>query len=326
MPCWGTDDVRVTALLLPAVPNAMIESREARWSTIVLFLVVQPLLILLLLTYRFEILIPIAEATRWIVHPDLIAGGVLLLVVLGGIILWHGGLRAADVGLVRSHLPLALLVATGFWLTSQIVLALASLLHTGLLVLHPSWSDPGTIVTLGYLAAMLLGMALYEEVAIRGFLFPQLYWKLGGAVRPRLWAAAVLSSVIFALLHIPTRMLFAQATGAALIPHMAVLTLAGLFGVVMYLRTGNLLVVTGIHALVNAPTQVVAAPLSPFVVTVVLSGVLWLAWPRLMRSSYASRLDFGISPVGSEKCVLPMETRPSRMARPPVGPFRPTGC
>jgi len=256
-----------------------------------LFLVVQPILVLLLLTSRVDILIPIARATHWIVHPDLVAGVVLLLVVVGGIVLWHGGLRAADVGLVRSHLPLALLVTAGFWLITQVILILSSLTHTGTLALHAQWSDPGTVVTLGFLAAMLLGMALYEEVAYRGYLFPQLYLKLRGTYGTRVGAAAVLSGVIFALLHVPTRILIGQVTGAALLPHMAVLTLAGLFGVVLYLRKENLLVVTGIHALVNAPTQVVEAPVSPFVVTVVLSGLMWLAWPRLVRPASASPLQ-----------------------------------
>jgi membrane protease YdiL (CAAX protease family) len=64
---------------------------------------------------------------------------------------------------------------------------------------------------------------------------------------------------------------------------MAVLTLAGLFGAVLYLRTRNLLVVTGIHALVNAPTPLVATPASPFGITLALSAALWIAWPHLDR-------------------------------------------
>lgn len=65
----------------------------------------------------------------------------------------------------------------------------------------------------------------------------------------------------------------------------------------MYLRTENLLVVTGIYALVNAPTQLVSAPISPFIVTAMLSAVLWIVWPRLIpsaawrRSRYRSPLD-----------------------------------
>jgi uncharacterized protein len=266
----------------------MVWTRETHWRTIALFLVVQPVLVLLLLTSRVDVLIPIARATHWIVHPDLVVGGILLLVVVGGIVLWHGGFRATEVGLVRSHLPLALLVTAAFWLITQLVLVLATLTHTGALTSHAQWSDPGTIITLGYLAAMLFGMALYEEVAYRGDRFPQLYLKLRGACGTRVLAAAVLSAVIFGLLHVPTRILIGQVTGAALLPHMAVLTLAGLFGVILYLGTENLLVVTGIHALVNAPTQVVAAPTSPIVVTVVLSGVMWLAWSRLVRSASAS--------------------------------------
>lgn len=259
------------------------QSREVPWSTILLFLVVQTALITVLVAWRMELLVPVARATGWLVQTDLLAGALLMLVVVGGILVGHGRLRPAELGLVRAHLPVALAVTAGFWLATQVVLVLASLLHTGSLVLHPQWHDPGTLMMLTFLAAMLLGTPLYEEVAFRGFLFPQLYQKIRGAQRARVALAGAASAALFALGHVPTRLLISQVTGATLLSHLAVLTLAGLFGVALYLRTGNLLVVTGIHALVNAPTQMVTAPISPFPITLVLSAGLWLAWPRFRR-------------------------------------------
>lgn len=263
----------------------MIQTREAPWSTVALFLIVQTILITLLVVSRMELLMPVARATGWIIQVDLIAGGVLLVLVVGGILLRHGGLRFSDVGLIRSHFPHAAIVTAGFWMATQVVLFLASVFHTGNVELHPHWHEPGTLIMITFLVAMLIGVPLYEEVAFRGFLFPQLYLKIGGAHRTRVWIAAIASAVVFSLVHIPTRLLVGQFAGADLLSQLMVLILAGLFGVVMYLRTENLLIVTGIHALVNAPTQIVTAPINAFIVTATLSAVLWVIWPRLVSSS-----------------------------------------
>jgi TctA family transporter len=72
-----------------------------------------------------------------------------------------------------------------------------------------------SLATLGFLVAMLVGIPLYEEVAFRGFLFPQLYLKLGGAYRARLWVAAIISALLFALMHLPNRMLVREMAGTA---------------------------------------------------------------------------------------------------------------
>lgn len=137
---------------------------------------------------------------------------------------------------------------------------------------------------LSFLVAMLLGTPLYEEVAFRGFLFPQLMLKLKGPHRSRVLMAAAASAVLFSLMHIPTRLAVGNASGVDLVSQLAVLAIAGLFGIVLYVRTENLLVVAGIHALVNAPTQLVTAPVSPFAVTAVLTIILLILWPNRQTS------------------------------------------
>jgi len=96
-------------------------------------------------------------------------------------------------------------------------------------------------------------------------------------LRDRRWGfhlALVGSQMFFALLHVPNRHLqgFTLAGGAEGL---------GLPFALVYHRAGNLLIAVGVHAVNNAPTMLVATPLSgQFLVTVLLVGLV-AAWPVL---------------------------------------------
>ncbi|REL37939.1 CPBP family intramembrane metalloprotease [Rhodohalobacter sp. SW132] len=259
----------------------MFAVRESGWGVISIFLLLQAILIVVLVHYSPQIFIPIAQKTQWILHPDLLFAATLFLIVIVGILFVYGRLKPVDIGLHFPQIPVALLITAGLWVITQTSLILTSLIVTGTVETHSDWSQPGVIANLGFFAAMLLGMATYEEVAFRGYLFPQLYKKFGGSHNLRLLYAAVVSSFLFAIVHIPTRIINAQMSVDELFVQMAILTVAGLIGVALYVRTQNLFVVIGIHALINAPLPLVHSPVSPFIITSVLSGILWIIWPYL---------------------------------------------
>lgn len=81
---------------------------------------------------------------------------VMTALVVVGIVLGWGRLRASDIGLVRSQWRVGLVVLVGLWLAIQLLALLAG---SGLEA-HPAWRDPGAGDVLGYLIAMLLGTAL----------------------------------------------------------------------------------------------------------------------------------------------------------------------
>jgi membrane protease YdiL (CAAX protease family) len=58
----------------------------------------------------------------------------------------------------------------------------------------------------------------------------------------------------------------------------------GVLLALLYLRTRNLLLVVGVHALINTPTLVVATPFSVEIVEV-LAVLVLLVWPRLTWTS-----------------------------------------
>ena len=61
------------------------------------------------------------------------------------------------------------------------------------------------------------------------------------------------------------------------------LAVLGVLLALLYLRTRNLLLVVGVHALINTPTLLVASPVSHEIVEL-LAVLLLLAWPWLWRA------------------------------------------
>lgn len=111
-------------------------------------------------------------------------------------------------------------------------------------------------IVLGVLIGQVFGNALFEELAYRGFVFPQLYLRLhGDGERP--WHGFLLtlliSQALFALVHIPNRLYLGMSAGE-IAADLAMLIGWGVLFTLIYMRTDNIFLVTGVHALGNAPT------------------------------------------------------------------------
>ena len=187
----------------------------------------------------------------------------LNLLVIGGLTLDLGRLTWADIGL-RQRWPLRLaLWLAGGWIAVQMLAAAAALASSGGIALHPAWSEHGAGTVVGLLIAMVIGTAFFEDVVFRGFLVPQCALHLEGRIpsaQARTWAAWLLVAAIFALWHLPTILLnpgHGSVAGA-----LAYMMLGGLMLGLLYLRTGDLALAIAAHALVNAPTLLVATPVS----------------------------------------------------------------
>lgn len=255
-----------------------IRTREVSWLVIALFLGVSSGMLVLLSVLRHvgpvgEIL----EGPSWLSNAFFFAA--LLIVVVVGVIFGLGRLKLADVGLRRDKLGEGLIVTVTIWLLLQLVEIVGDIATTGTVTIAPTWSRNGVGSTLAWTAAMFLGAALYEEIAYRGFLFPQLYLKIRGTHRTRFWIALVLSQVLFAAGHIPAHLTLRNLSGSALWTTLLLQAIVGLLLVLLYLRTRNLWICIGIHGLVNAPTPVVTGASGPewFLV------ILIIGWPWIAR-------------------------------------------
>jgi membrane protease YdiL (CAAX protease family) len=146
------------------------------------------------------------------------------------------------------------------WGVAQIIHLVAGLLTRGEITLNPDWAIYGTGFMIGLVLTQVFGNALFEEIAYRGFLFPQLYLRLT-SLRARPWnrflVALLISQAAFALSHIPNRIYLGMTAGDIAVD-LLMLVGWGVLYTLLYLRTDNLFLVVGVHALGNTPTTLFA--------------------------------------------------------------------
>jgi uncharacterized protein len=227
-----------------------------------------------------------AEPMQRVVLPgwleNLLPFGLLLLLAVGGVLMGFGRLRAADLGLGRRAFAQGTLTVGAVWLLLQLVAAVPEIVTGGNVSLDGRWRSPGVGPTLLWAFVMFCTTALFEEVAFRGVLYPQLVLRLRAvAVEPRMAAltAGVISQAVFAASHVPGHLLIRHMTGAQLWTELALQGVAGVLLLLLYLRTRNLWISVGLHGLANAPTPLVDGTVSwelPLL-------ALLVSWPWLAR-------------------------------------------
>lgn len=203
---------------------------------------------------------PLASATGGVVTGSLVVNLFLLGVLVVVLILRIGRLRPYDVGLIRRNVLPGAGAALLLWAAAQAIHLLVGWFNNGSIALHPDWTMVGAGALVGLLLSQIIGNALFEEIAYRGFLFPQLYLQLQRRLRSpwaRLFVALLVSQVLFALSHIPNRLYLGMSFSDLLLDQVMLLGWGVLYAL-LYLRTDNLFFVVGIHALGNAPTTLFA--------------------------------------------------------------------
>lgn len=237
--------------------------RSARRGTLLLFLITHILLVAVvnLMLFANGVFHPLAASTGGLLTGTLIVGLVMIGLLICGVCLRWGRLRPYDIGGIPAHLRTGVVFTLALWAAAQVVHLSAGWAARGAVMLAPSVETQGIGALLGILIGQLFGNALFEELAYRGFLFPQLYLRIhGSGERPwlRFVITLLISQALFALVHIPNRLYIGMSL-AEIAPDLAMLIGWGALFTLVYLRTDNLFIVTGIHALGNAPTTVFAS-------------------------------------------------------------------
>jgi uncharacterized protein len=228
---------------------------------------------------------PLTELTRGAVTPVVLAAAFQMLLLVGGVMLLAGRLRWRDLGLKTSGVLNACLVLLLLWGVVHVIIAAHGLRGCCPLDQGPLLRAAGP-VAMGRLLDAFWGSGFIEEVMYRGFLLPQVYLlaRRCGMTAPKALVLALVSvQLYFGLNHIPaaTRMHMDLTGGTVYIVHAALV--GGLFAA-LYLRTGNLFVAIGAHALVNNPVALYVAGPDPALLMLIGACVLLLAWPVLHRA------------------------------------------
>jgi membrane protease YdiL (CAAX protease family) len=218
--------------------------------------------------------------TGHLVRPALIGGLALLAVVF--MAAGYAGLRPRDLGWQWSKVGGGLAVTAAIFVAMQVIQVVVTVANGDQPQLSASWTAAGWATATGALIGYALGIAPGEETIFRGLLLPQLGLKFSRmAPAVAVGAALVVSQSMFALYHLPGELL-GGSSGVGMAWPDIVLDLGRLFAIGMlfaalYLRTGNLLLVIGIHALQDAGTTIVAAPVDPGLAMLSLAVLTLLA-------------------------------------------------
>ena len=127
-----------------------------------------------------------------------------------------------------------------------------------------------------------------EEVIYRGFLLPQVFLLL---VARKSWdsskallVALLSSQAYFALNHLPAALLTYREEWLGATLYIIQVLLVGILFAAIYIRTGNLFVAIGLHALINFPSELFVSRLDPFLLVLMACCAILIAWPYLNRS------------------------------------------
>ncbi len=227
--------------------------------------------------------------TSGLIHPNLVNGIFIFMVVFFGVILGWANLRSKDIGLQPKKIFPALIMMVGIWLFIQVFLMAFSLLQKGSITIHPGWLGDQVFSTIGFFIAMLMGIALVEEMFFRGFVLPQLFLifriQLKVGERSAMAWSVLLSSIFFALIHIPSWLSPFGGTGPSsnMFIDLVILTAAGVFFCLVYIRSGNLFFGVGIHALADAPISLFVSSFDPYIVFAGLIILILIFWPSTNR-------------------------------------------
>jgi membrane protease YdiL (CAAX protease family) len=276
----------------PETPEAIC-TVEVGWGIILLFVAANSAVLVLLPFARLSEAGMFLRGANWWENLNLfgVLLGTSLFVALG-----VARMRPTDLGLRWDKALQAVLVTLASWCVMQAWPYLAS----GSAEIARTWYDPGRLATVRWALVMFLATALWEELAFRGFLLPQVYLKLRGPHVVRFWAALILSQLVFAAAHIPAHIMIRHLSALPLL-HMVLLQgFAGLLLGLLYFRTRNLWVCVGIHGLANAPTPLFGGAMTwELPLVLILLGWPWLTHRRRGR---------GLAPIVTTNSTPPVPT------------------
>jgi hypothetical protein len=237
--------------------------------------------------------VAVYRATQGLIDFTLMLGLALQLLIIGILVIGIGRLRPRELGLDIAKLPAGVAWTFAAWLAAQLVTLLICVVAGEPIGLNPAWSFGSWTQPAGEWIAQLFGNAALEEVLYRGFLFPQCVWLASSWFRDRSdrWLIAIsllISQGWFALGHIPFNFVGGGWSGQWLLLFQF---LMGLAFCGIYIRTGNLFLAIGFHALANNPGPLLTggtiAEILPMAIVHLLILALLIGRPKSLMAFLA---------------------------------------
>ncbi len=193
----------------------------------------------------------IQKATAGLIRFPLIYNLSFFLIIFGSLVKFTK-MRWHDLGFARKQLLPAILLSFGLWLLANIIVLVVGLVRGFAISPAEFWQKDGFLPIFGKTIGFIFGVGLLEETFFRGFLLPQLYFKLGGSRESKLWLklffAFMISLIAFTLPHF----LVTSSIGMdSFIGTMIGVFILGGILTAFYVRTNNLILTIIFHGLLD---------------------------------------------------------------------------
>ncbi len=235
------------------------ETTEHSWKFILLTYLFYALLLTLIVfvIYQFHLLDFIQIQTNHIIQLTLIMSLLIFFLIVWVMIKKVGKMTLPELGLKKHQLKAGIFFYIANYLLLNLVLLFLNLIVTGAPDFYPYWSEYGPIYSIGALIAQIFGNVIVEEVYFRGYLLNQFTIKFyrkssmkQGAEFRSILKGVLLSSTMFAVLHIPIRV-FSGVLGIDLLLSILLLIGTGVLFSLIYVFSNNLFYAMAIHILSN---------------------------------------------------------------------------
>lgn len=205
-----------------------------------------------------------------------------------GVMFWIGQFRGRHLGLGWKKFKTGVLATFFIWAMLQLIIVAYDMITASELGYFSNWQGTGSINIIGGFILYAIGKAFFDELTYRGLLLPQLHLKCQRYLKldPRiiLGIAIIISQTIYLIIQLPLISLFTSTSISSAMTFTSLFFLS-IISSLIYLRTKNLYITIGLHAIWYQPIFV-AAPAIPHTFILVLLAIGFiLVWPLLPNTS-----------------------------------------
>lgn len=238
---------------------------------------------------EFGFFLIIEEKTYYIIQDTLVIYLIKDIIFIIFFILILSNLKLKDIGLEKKKILPAVIILSSIWIFYNIVGLVYTLSLNGKIVFDSEILSEGWNVVLGQFIGQIFGCGPFEEIIYRAFFLIQIYLFLrkknsdetNKISKISLFFSIIISQIFFALIHIPDRVWENQPLNEYWMD-MFSLFIYGVVFVLLYLRTNNILIVAGIHALLNRTTSLFMPSFYSWIIIWIFAVLLLIFYPIII--------------------------------------------
>ena len=227
-----------------------------------------------------------ASLTDGLVQPIFVLSFLKAAFIILGVVFWIGKFNNHDLGATFVKFRTGIITAFFLWALLQLVMIGVGALSSTSGALFTGLTEKNPLYYLGTFILFAFSKALYDEVIYRGLVLPQFHLKARRFINLpshyTLTIAIVLSQIIYLIIQMPLISTAHDGESSLGLTFLS-LFLLSLLNAVIYIRTHNIFVSVGIHALWFYPLFIVNSSIQQeYLIAAAGLGLLAL-WPMLPK-------------------------------------------